>query len=101
MNQQNGTFAHVVRANEQDPMKQMTINSNLEIPGARFRKVGRPRNPWILANCEWLCEKEHPGEEYDNENDDHKKLDQSLLFSGLVRGGSPTLEIFESPVQLV
>ena len=47
MNQQNGTFAHVVRADQQDSMKQMTMTANLEVP---LRRVGRPRIPWIQAN---------------------------------------------------
>ena len=45
MNQQNRTVAHVVRAYQQEPMKQMTATSNLDIPGVHHRRVGRPRIP--------------------------------------------------------
>ena len=82
MNQQNRTFAHVVRAKDQDPMKQMTINENLEVPGARLRKVGIPRTPWIYANCKWLYEKEHPGVEYNHENAEHKDWIKVICEAG-------------------
>ena len=72
MNQQNRTFAHVVRADQQDPMKQMTVTSNLEIPDVHVRRVGRPRIPWIHAVCKWLYEKEHIGTEYNHDLVEHK-----------------------------
>ena len=58
MNQQNRTYAHVVRADMMDPMKQMTLDSNLEAPMAIHRRVGRPRIPWVHANNKWLYEKD-------------------------------------------
>ena len=57
-NHQNRTFAHGVKAKDQDPMKQMTVTSSLDIPGVHLRRVGRPRTPWIQANCKWLYEKD-------------------------------------------
>ena len=72
MNQQNRTFAHVVRADQQDAMKQMTMTENLEIPGVHLKRVGRPRIPWIYANSKWLYEKDHPGTVYNQDMQEHK-----------------------------
>ena len=72
MDQQNRTFAHVVRAGHQDPMKQMTVNDDLGIPGVQLCRVRRPRIPWVHANCKWLYETAHPDEEYNHALDEHK-----------------------------
>jgi hypothetical protein len=72
MNQQNRTFAHVVRADQQDPMKQMTMTENLEIPGVHLKRVGRPRITWIHANSKWIYEKAHPDDIYDPDKAEHK-----------------------------
>ena len=65
-----------------DKIKQMTINSNIEIPGARLRRVGRPRTPWIFANCKWLYEKENPSVEYSHENAAHKDWIKATCEAG-------------------
>ena len=67
INQQIHTFAHVVRADQQDPMKQMTVTPSLDISGVHLRRVGRPRIPWIRANCKWLYKKDHEGSVYDHD----------------------------------
>ena len=72
MNQRTRAFAHVVRADQQDPMKQMTMTENLEMLGVHIRRVGRPRIPGIYANGKWLYEKEHPGIIYNQDLQEHK-----------------------------
>ena len=81
MKQQNRTFAHVVRADQQDPMKQMTVNAHLEILGSHLRRVGLLRNPWVHAKCKWLYEKVHL--EYDHELDEHKAWVRDKCEAGL------------------
>lgn len=59
MNQQNKTLGHVIRIpNENyDPMKMVTIDNNLQMPGVYTKRVGRPRYGWIKENSRWLYEK--------------------------------------------
>ena len=82
MNQQNRTFAHVVRADQQDPVKQMTVTSNLDIPVVHLRRVCRPRIPWTHANCKWLYEKEHAGTEYNHDLPEHKDWARAKYEAG-------------------
>ena len=70
MNQQSRTFAHVVSADQQDPMKQMTVTP--DIPGVHLRRVGRPCIPRIHANCKWLYEKNHDGVSNDHDSQEHR-----------------------------
>ena len=72
MNQQDRTLAHVVRADQQDPMKQMFVTSNLDIPGVHLWRVGRPHIRSIHANCKWRYEKEHAGTVYNHDLQEHK-----------------------------
>ena len=66
MNQQNRTFAHVVRADQQDPMKQVTV----------------PRIPWIHANSKWLYEKDHVGTEYNHDLEEHREWVKTKCGAG-------------------
>ena len=90
MNQRNRTFAHVVRADGEDPMRQMTIDSNMDIPVAVIKRVGRPRQPWIVANFKWLYEEEHLGLEYDHDNAGHKLWVQAFFKAGFQLCDFPT-----------
>ena len=42
--------AHVIRADKQDPMRQMTLNESLESAGVFYKQVGIPRQPWQITN---------------------------------------------------
>ena len=66
---QNKSFGHV-RSDHEDPVRQMTIDSNLHLPGVFSRRVGRPRVGWVKGNARWLHEKENPDGNYDHENDE-------------------------------
>ena len=72
MNQQNRTLGHVIRTPTEnaDPMKMITIGSNLQMPGVYFKRVGRPRYGWVKANCRWIYEK-NKNEPYDPKNQAH------------------------------
>ena len=70
MNQQNKLLGHVIRADPLDPMKQRTINNDLQIPGIYKRRVGRPRLSWVSENCKWIYKKQFQ-EDYDQNNPEH------------------------------
>ena len=72
MQQQNKTLTHVSRADKQDSMRQMTLNESMEIPGVFYKRVGRPRQPWIAANCKWIYAKQHPGIVYQHDASENK-----------------------------
>ena len=63
----------MIRTDKQDPMRQMTLKENMEIPGVITRRVGRPRQPWVVANCQWMYEQEHTGQEYSREDHAHNE----------------------------
>ena len=79
MNQHNRTLGHAIRADNQDPMKTAIIDSNLQIPGAFIRRVGRPRYGWVKENCPWIYEK-HTHESYDPKNQEHDNLVKQLAI---------------------
>ena len=79
MNQQNRILGHVIRTPkiDQDPMKTVTMDENLQMPGVHIKRVGRPRYSWVKENCRWIYEKE-THEEYDPKNQAHDELVKNL-----------------------
>ena len=51
-------------------MKTVTIDSNLQMPGVCFKRVGRPRYGWVKENCRRIYE-EHHSEPHDPKNQSH------------------------------
>ena len=53
MKQQNRTLGHIIRVPDEnyDPMKTVAIDSNLQMPGVHWKRVGRPRYGWVKENC--------------------------------------------------
>ena len=49
MNQQKRTLGHVIRIPDEnnDPMKTVTIDSDIQMPGVYFKRVARPRYGWV------------------------------------------------------
>ena len=45
----------------------------MEMAGVFTKRVGRPRQPWVVANCKWMYEKEHPDTEFNQNIFDHKE----------------------------
>ena len=82
MNQQNRTLGHVIRIpkENQDPMKMVTINEDLQMPGVVFKRVGRPQYGWIKENCRWIYEKEKQ-ETYDPKNQSHDDFVKNLAIA--------------------
>lgn len=60
----------------------MSIDSNMEIPGSFIKRVGRPHQPWIVANCKWIFDKEHTGVEYKHDNVEQKSWVQTFCNAG-------------------
>ena len=81
MNQQNRILGHVIRipADEPDPMRTVTIERNLQMPGVFTKRVGRPRYGWVKENCRWIYEKEN-SEAYDPKNQEHDDFVKSLAI---------------------
>ena len=82
MNQQNRILGHVIRTPtiEQDPMKTVTIDQNLQMPGVYVKRVGRPRYGWVKENCRWIYEREKL-EEYDPKNQEHDDFVRNLAIA--------------------
>ena len=82
MNQQNRTLGHVIRvpAENNDPMKTITIDSNIQMPGVYAIRVGRPRYGWVKENCRWIYEKNNV-EAYDPKNQDHDNYVRDLALA--------------------
>jgi len=79
MNQQNTLLGHVIRADPLDPMRQPTINNDLQVPGVFKKRVGRPRLNWVYENCKWVYKKQF-NEDYDCNNPEHiEKLRNEAL----------------------
>ena len=56
MKQQGRLLGHVIRAEDDDPMKMPTIDAKLNTPGVWRKRVGRPRLGWVHENCKWTFE---------------------------------------------
>ena len=82
MNQQNRILGHVIRTPtiEQDPMRTVTIDQNLQMPGVYVKRVGRPRYGWVNENCRWIYEKEKH-EAYDPKNQEHDVFVKNLAIA--------------------
>ena len=59
MNQQNRILGHIIRTPtiDQDPMRAVTMDENLQMPGVHIKRVGRPHLCWVKENCRWIYEK--------------------------------------------
>jgi hypothetical protein len=59
MNQQSKALGHIIRADESDLMKKVTINmetlTQKQIPFQR--RSGRPRMKWVEENCNYIYRK--------------------------------------------
>ena len=55
MRQQSNALAHMIRADDTDLMKKITLNANnlTQRDSLDTRKSGRPRFKWVDANCEY------------------------------------------------
>ena len=70
MSQQDRTCGHVIRADCQDPMRQMTIDAALLMPGIFTRRVGRPRK--VVRERRIVFRKKKNGEEYDHTDEERR-----------------------------
>jgi hypothetical protein len=74
MNQQNKALGHIIRADEDDLMKKVTINmetmTQKEVPWQR--RSGRPRMKWIEENCSFVHGRINELDVYDSLNMVHK-----------------------------
>ena len=82
MTQQSKTLGHIIRIPKEqlDPMRMVTIDDNLQMPGAYQKRVGRPRYGWVKENCRWIYEKEKL-ETYDPKNQEHDNFVKGLALA--------------------
>ena len=82
MNQQNRILGHVIRTPkiDLDPMRTVTIDDNIQMPGVHIKRVGRPRYGWVKENCRWIYEKEKH-EAYDPKNQTHDDFVKNLAIA--------------------
>ena len=73
MRQQNSLYGHIIRADEGDIMKRITITESLEPPKREVLRSGRPRESWVWSNNKYAM-KTHCSEEYDLNNDTHVEM---------------------------
>ena len=69
MKQQGRLLGHVIRTDDDDPMKMPTIDARLNTPGVHWKRVGRPRLGWVTENCKWTYENTLL-REWDSEDED-------------------------------
>ena len=65
MFQPSKTLGHVIRCDRNDLVRQMTIDSSLQMPKVFTGRVEPPHVGWVNENCKWIYEKEHPEERFD------------------------------------
>ena len=53
MRRQNAMLAHMIRANDDDLLKGITMTDGLRQWQRSPKRVGRPREKWMTANCEY------------------------------------------------
>ena len=59
--QQAKLLAHTIRATEEDPLRQCTLDKNSNMPYKPGpKRVGRPRNNWTWKTYERICLKHSP-----------------------------------------
>ena len=60
----NELLGHAISCDRTDPMRQMTTDPNLHMPGVFTTRFGRPLVGWVNENCKLIFEKEHPDEAF-------------------------------------
>ena len=82
MTQQSRTLGHIIRIPKEqlDPMRMVTIDDNLQMPGVYQKRVGRPRYGWVKENCRWIYEREKM-ETYDPKNQEHDNFVKGLAVA--------------------
>ena len=78
--QHNKLLAHIVRAENTDPVRQCTLNPNSHMPyDVGTKRVGRPRENWAWKGYLRICVKHYPATAATFKAD-------SSLYIGMVRG---------------
>ena len=53
MERQNALLGHLVRAEERDIMKEVSLDEGMKTKDAGIRRVGRPRQKWVGSNIRY------------------------------------------------
>ena len=80
MRQQNSLYGHIIRADEGDIMRKITITEELQPPKRDVLRSGRPRESWVYSNNKYAM-KYHCNDEYDHRNDSHVEMLNFLAHS--------------------
>ena len=70
MRQQNKLSGHIIRVDNQDLLRQPTLDNNMKQPHQLIRRVGQPRMGWVKENCKYAL-KIHDGDIFDDKKEDH------------------------------
>ena len=65
-------LAHMIRAEDDDLLKGITMTSGLQQWARSPKRVGRPREKWMASNCEYYWNLNYAGEFIYNEHTEHK-----------------------------
>ena len=65
MERQNALLAHLLRREDSDIMKSVSVTDNMQQVAKAWKRVGRPRQKWVDSNAEydWNSTREEPWEE--------------------------------------
>ena len=80
MRQQSSLYGHIIRADEGDIMRKITITEELQPPKRDVLRSGRPRESWVYSNNKYAM-KYHCNDEYDARNDSHVDMLNFLAHS--------------------
>ena len=89
MRQQNSLYGHIIRADEGDLMRRITITDDFKPPKREILRSGRPRESWVYSNNKFAL-KTHCNEEYQVGNENQIELISFLAHSRVM--GSRNLE---------
>ena len=89
MRQQNSLYGHIIRADESDIMRRITITESLQPPKREVLRSGRPRESWVWSNNKYAM-KTHCNEEYGLDSDAHVEIITFLAHSRVL--GSRNLD---------
>ena len=64
-------LGHIIRADNSDPTKQVTIDDNLSRPSQFYKKQGRMRYNWVTENVDYAYRRLYENVPFDPRNQTH------------------------------
>ena len=91
MRQQNSLYGHIIRADEHDIMRRVTINERIKPPKQAVLRSGRPRESWVWSNNMYAMST-YCDDIFDQQNDSHVEIIAFLAHTEVL--GTRNVEAF-------